>query len=157
VAEFDGLSGSAKQTKVLDACGLKRAPLSSLAAGNALNEEVACRLLAAMKQHSKPVKPKHLGAIGKESLKARFEGLGIQPESFTYKLRYGETDGIPWVQETAFSYCPEAEGRRLVTGVNWSLGILNPFRELGRFGRNLDDVLSEIYAGPNNPIVLFLH
>jgi DNA topoisomerase VI subunit B len=157
VAEFDGLTGSAKQTRVLDETGLKRAALAGLAGDHEIDAAAAGRLLAAMKEHSRPVKPKRLGVFGEDNLRRRFEATGCQPESFTYKKREGETDGIPWVQETAFGYCPGAKSRRLVTGVNWSPGILNPFRELGRFGRSLDGVLQDRRVGPSEPVILLLH
>jgi hypothetical protein len=158
VAEFDGLTGTAKQTRVLDEAGMKRVPLSALAGPDEVDAEAAGRLLAAMKKHSKPVKAKRLGVIGKESLRRRFESLGCQAESFKYKPRTGETDGIPWIQETAFGYCPgRVKSRRLVTGVNWSPGIINPFRELGRFGQSLDGVLEQLRAGRGEPVVLLLH
>jgi hypothetical protein len=84
--------------------------------------------------------------------------LGCQPESFQHKTSCGETDGIPWLQETAFGYLPEKGARRrFVTGVNWSPGIVNPFRELGRFGENLDGVLERLWAGRDEPVVLLLH
>ena len=38
-----------------------------------------------------------------------------------------------------------------MTGVNWSPGILNPFRELGRFGQSLDSLLSEQRASFDEP------
>jgi DNA topoisomerase VI subunit B len=157
VAEFDGLSSTAKQTKVLDETGLKRASLTSLAGGSAIDAAAASKLLDAMKRHSKPIKPARLGAIGRDMLMGRFEALGCQPESIQYKKSLGEMDGIPWVQETAFGYCPTKTRRRLITGVNWSPGIINPFRELGRFGQSLDSVLESLRAGREEPVILFLH
>ena len=41
---------------------------------------------------------------------------------------------------------------RLVTGVNWSPGIVNPFRELGRFGMSLDTVLTRQRVDRDDPI-----
>jgi hypothetical protein len=41
--------------------------------------------------------------------------------------------------------------------VNWSPGIINPFRELGRYGYGLDTVLEQCRAGRDEPIVLLLH
>jgi DNA topoisomerase VI subunit B len=157
VAEFDGLTSTAKQTKVLDETGLKRCALRALAGNGEVDAAAAGRLLCAMRKHSKPVKPKRLGVIGKDVLRNRFEALGCQPASFTYKQRFGETDGIPWVQETAFGYCPAARSRRFVTGVNWSPGIINPFRELGHLGQSLDGVLAQLRAGKDQPIALLLH
>jgi DNA topoisomerase VI subunit B len=157
VAEFDGLAGTAKQTRVLDAVGLKRAPLSALAGDREVDAQAAGRLLAAMQAQSKPVQAKRLGALGHDVLKRRFVALGCQPESFTYKKTAGETDGIPYLQETAFGYCPGADGRRLITGVNWSPGIVNPFRQLGRFGLSLDTVLANLRADEDEQVVLLLH
>jgi DNA topoisomerase VI subunit B len=157
VAEFDGLTATVKQTRVLDETGLKRAPLAALAGDNEVDVKAAGRLLAAMKKHSKPVRPKRLGVIGGGVLRARFGALGCQPESFNYKRSFGETDGIPWVQETAFGYRPKAEARRLITGVNWSPGIVNPFRKLGHLGSSLDGVLERLRAGREEPVVLLLH
>jgi hypothetical protein len=79
-------------------------------------------------------------------------------ESFQYKRTGGCTDNIPWVIETAFGWCPE-EGsrRRLVTGVNWSGSIVNPFRVLGRFGASLDTILSQQRADADEPVILVLH
>jgi hypothetical protein len=65
-------------------------------------------------------------------------------------------DGLPYAVEIAFSYCPDAQGRRLVTGVNFSIGIRNPFQQLG-FIENLSALLARRYAGQDEPIVLVLH
>ena len=78
-------------------------------------------------------------------------------ESFQYKKVLGTTDGVPWVIETAFGWCPQAQSRRLVTGVNWSPGIINPFRELGEFGASLDTILSQQRADHDEPVILVLH
>lgn len=142
---------------MLDGLGLKRSPLSDLAGPDGINAEGARQLLAAMQRHSKPVKAQRLGVIGKDHLRRRFEAAGCQPESFTYKARSGETDGLPWVQETAFGYCPQVKVRRFVTGVNWSPGILNPFRELGKFGQSLDGVLERLRVGKGEPVIVLLH
>ncbi len=78
VAEFRGLSGSAKQKKVLDDTGLHRAPLSSLVTETGIDTEVVIALLTAMKAHSKPVKPPALGVIGKDHLRrARGVATGV--------------------------------------------------------------------------------
>ena len=78
-------------------------------------------------------------------------------DSFQYKKITDTTDDIPWVVETAFGWCPDADNRRLITGVNWSPGIINPFRELGNFGRSLDTILSEQRASQDEPVILVLH
>ena len=54
-------------------------------------------------------------------------------------------------------WCPQIDGRRMVTGVNWSPGIVNPFRQLGRCGDSLDTVLQQQRCGRDEPIILVLH
>ena len=78
-------------------------------------------------------------------------------ESFEYRRVMRVEDGIPWVIETAFAWCPKAKQRRLITGVNWSPGILNPFRELGRFGTSLDTILTRARCDTDDPVILVLH
>ena len=146
VAEFRGLSGSAKQKAVLESLGLVRAPLSDLIADKAVDPVKAASLLRAMQAHSKPVKPALLGAIGEAHFKARFEGLGCEMESFDYrKVEDYDDEGIPFLIETAFGWLGDkAENkRRLVSGVNWSPGIINPFRQLGAYGQALDSILEK--------------
>jgi hypothetical protein len=157
VAEFRGLSGTAKQKKVLEATGLGRASLSTLRNGDGLDAGLVATLLRAMQEQSRPVKPAQLGVIGEAHLRQRFEAAGCQMESFDFKRVAGCTDGIPWVIETGFGWCPDACQRRLVTGVNWSPGIINPFRVLGRFGASLDTVLSQQRADADEPVILVLH
>jgi DNA topoisomerase VI subunit B len=160
VAEFRGLSGTAKQKAVLEATGITRTPLSGLVKGRDLDRKAIARLLAAMQQHSKPVKPAALGVIGRDHLARRFEALGCDMKVFSYSKALGEEGGLPFVIETAFAMRAEEkedEGRVLVAGVNWSPGILNPFRELGHMGRSLDEVLEEKRISRGDPIVLVLH
>jgi hypothetical protein len=155
VSEFRELSGSTKQKVVLESTGLARQPLSIFVKNGSVDGRLACSLLEAMKRESKPVQPQMLGAIGKEHLETRFRSYGYDPNSFRYK-RIFLADPIPEVYEFAFGYCPEHERRRIVAGVNWSPGILNPFRSIGR-GYSMDSILSEAMAGPNEPIIVFLH
>jgi hypothetical protein len=157
VTEFRGLSGTAKQKKVLEATGLGRASLSALRNGDGLDAELVAKLLSAMQEQSRPVKPAQLGVIGEAHLRRRFEDAGCEMESFDFKRVAGCTDGIPWVIETGFGWCPDASQRRLVTGVNWSPGIINPFRMLGRFGASLDTILSQARADADEPVILVLH
>ncbi|MDR3639634.1 MAG: hypothetical protein P4L84_37890 [Isosphaeraceae bacterium] len=156
VQEFRGLSGTAKQKAVLEAAGLQRARLTDLwdRGPDARN-----RLLAAMQDHSRPVKPTDLGVIGREHLSRRLEEMGCVMESFTYRKAEGTDDGVPWVLEAAFGWLGEgaAPARRFVAGVNWSPGIVNPFRQLGRFGVSLDAILEQQRAGHREPVALVLH
>ena len=76
VAEFRGLTGSAKQKVVLGATGLARTNLSALANGTGMRTDLIEPLLAAMKEPTKPVKPAALGVIGKDHFRKRFEVVG---------------------------------------------------------------------------------
>jgi DNA topoisomerase VI subunit B len=158
ISEFDGLTGSAKQKKVLESTGMARDSLSVLSNGRGLQMDRVANLLKAMQDHTKPVKPTRLGPIGKDHIRQQVEAMGAKMESFKYtKVLLDEVDGVPWIIETAFAWCPESDRRRLVSGVNWSPGILNPFRTLGGYGRSLESVLSNQRATSDEPVVFLLH
>jgi len=108
-----------------------------------------------MQRESQPVKPRALGVIGKDHIEAKFQEAGGVPESFRYK-RVLSDDPLLEVLEFGFGYCPSQEGRRLVTGVNWSPAIVNPFRRLSDY-RSMEQILQEAWAGPGEPIILLLH
>jgi DNA topoisomerase VI subunit B len=154
VTMFRGLSSSAKTKTVLAETGMARTTLADLVAGGHADRAAVASLLNTMKQHSRPVKPAQLGVIGQEHLAARVAGLGAKMESFTYKKLTGETGGLPWVVEAAFAWCPGRGRRRLVTGVNWSPGIVNPFRQVG--WDSLDSLLERQRADEDCAVVLHL-
>jgi len=161
IVEFRGLSGSAKQKAVLDATGLVRTPLSALVTSDGLQHDRVAQLLSAMKEESKRIKPEMLGLIGKEHLAKRFEAAGCVMESFTYKRKLDHDEaGLPEVVECAFGWRGEnaKDRRRIVTGVNWSPGIVNPFRKLGTsYGDGLAALLEKQYAGASEPVIFLLH
>jgi hypothetical protein len=46
----------------------------------------------------------------------------------------------------------------MVTGLNFSASVgANPFRELGDRQQGLDGLLSAQYAGPDEPVIVFVH
>ena len=154
VSEFRGLSGTAKQKAVLAEAGASRMSLREFFDGGRFAE-----LLASMRRHSRAVKPADLGIIGKGHLAAKFKAAGAAAESFEYRRTLLTTDdGLPQVIEAAFGFCPKAKERRQVVGVNWSVGIVNPFRSLGSYGKSLDSILTEQRAGDRSePVIFFLH
>lgn len=159
VAEFRGLSSTTKQKSIAAATGMARARLSDLWDGDRLDIEAIETLLTAMQAESRPVKPADLGVIGRGHLSRRLSEMGCVAESFDYRKKEGTHDGVPWVVEAAFGWLGDGStaDRNLVTGVNWSPGILNPFRELGRYGQSLDSILEQQRAGRREPVVLVLH
>ena len=159
ISEFRGLSGSAKQKLVLDEVGASRLSLPQFFGnGDRVNDGRIGKLLTAMQRHSNPVNPLDLGCIGRDHLAARFKAAGAAPETFQYRRVPGETDGIPDIIETAFGYCPDgADERRIITGLNWSPAIGNPFRSLGPYGESLDTILAEQRSGHDEPIIFVMH
>jgi len=161
VKEFRGLTGTAKQKAVLEATGLARTNLSDLTNGEGLRHDVVARLLTAMQKQSKPVKPAALGVIGKDHIARRFQDLGCEMDSFEYgKVLEVDDEGLPTVIETAFGWRGEQcqDERRIITGVNWTASIVNPFRTLGSsYGDGLAALLEKQYAGSDEPIVFLLH
>ena len=91
--------------------------------------------------------------------RAKFKALGVAPETFDYRKAEFEHEGLPYVAEVAFGYCPKGEDdRRIITGVNWSPAIGDdPFRRLGPAGESLDGILTKQRAGRAEPIVVVLH
>ena len=163
ISEFRGMTATAKQKEMLAETGASRASLRSFFGPDKVNVGNIERLLAALKKHSKPVPPAQLGIIGKDHFYRRMEAAGGDPRTFTYKKSLGETGGIPRVIEFAFGIhrdglaAARGPGRRIITGVNWSPGINNPFRYLGRGFSGLDALLEETRANTTQPIIAALH
>jgi len=180
LAEFDGLTGSAKRSRVLGDAGLKRMRLSELAADGKLDTDRITKLLAAMQRHTRPVKSQGLGLIGEDHFKARILEMGCLPESFQYekeldkppKVKTDENGEdqkprfLPCVVESAFGWRREkseerrgifVDRRRIFAGVNWSAAIKNPFRNFGSTGEGLEADLNKLKAGGYEPIIFALH
>jgi hypothetical protein len=100
VSEFRGLSGTAKAKAICEAASASRMSLSEFY-GDGAGEGMSA-LLAEMRERSRPVKPKDLGAIGKDHLAAKFESVGVAPETFDYRRAEFEHDGLPYLAEAAF-------------------------------------------------------
>jgi DNA topoisomerase VI subunit B len=164
VAEFRGMCGTAKQKAALAETGASHVSLHDFFGRKKANTKNIAKLLAAMKRHSKPVQPADLGVIGKDHLYRMMEEAGGDPKTFTYNRTFGETGGIPRVIEFAFGVHREGLGnagrapsRKVITGVNFSPGINNPFRQLGRGGEGLDGIFSEVRANTTQPVIVVLH
>jgi len=159
ISEFRGLSRSGKQKLVLDETGAARQALTEFV-GDGQDTQAAAQLLAALKKHTRPVKPKDLGIIGREHLLARCLLAGVNEKTFRYKSVVGETaEGLPVVIETTFGWCPKGRPvRRIIAGVNWSPALgSNPFRDFGRTGEGLEHLLAEQRASSAEPIVFVVH
>jgi hypothetical protein len=119
VRQFRGLSGTAKAKAICEAAGAGRMSLAQFY-GDGDGERVGS-LLSEMRKQSRPVKPRDLGAIGEAHLLAKFETAGAAPESFNFKKSEIEHDGVPYLMEAAFGFCPKGpDKRRIIAAVNWS-------------------------------------
>jgi hypothetical protein len=165
LSEFRGLSATKKQKAILAELGVSHRSLREFFGIDKVNRSGISTLLAAMKRHSEPVKPKHLGVIGKEHLMARFIAAGGEEATFRYERREGVSDqGIPYVVEFAFGLhraALEDNGvtvrRKIVTGANWSAAINNPFRSFGREHEGLENTLAKVRANSTQPVICALH
>jgi len=172
VREFDGLSGSRKQARVLADSGLHRVRLSELVHDGGFDTGRIRNLLHAMQQQSRPVTPARLGFLGEEHLRTRLLDLGVRPESFRYSRRTSPAKckdpaaadtadtrvSVPWVLESAFGWkADDDEERSIFAGTNWSAALGNPFRTFGDTGEGLETVLADMRATRYEPIVFVLH
>jgi DNA topoisomerase VI subunit B len=161
ISEFRGLSGTAAQRKVLEEVGCARKSLAEFFGVKKVNRTGIANLLASMRKHSKPVKPKHLGVIGADHFRQRFLEVGGNADTFNYQQRKGiDANGIPYIVEVAFGLHQSAltDGgansipSTLITGANWSVGIGNPFRRFGSTGAGLEATLSKVRADSRSVI-----
>ena len=157
IGEFNGLSGSAKGAKILDQVGLARVTIGDLFNVAGKPKPSIARLLAAMRDESRAVKPAELGVIGEEHLRKRFAAHGGNLETFTYKRVLTTDSDIPVVIEAAFAYAHDCQRRLLFTGVNFSPAILNPFRQLGPSGEGLERVLAGQRVESKDPVLVAVH
>jgi hypothetical protein len=167
LAEFCGLSGTGVQRKILNEVGCSHMSLKNFFGVERVNQAGVAALLAAMKRHSKPVKPARLGIIGREHLKERFLAAGGNAETFKYERRPGTNDdAIPYVVEFAFGLHQTGleprpgvaqVRRKIVTGANFSAAIGNPFRRFGSTGEGLDATLTKVRANASSPVICVLH
>ena len=134
VAEFAGLSGSAKQKAVTDAAGLTGATLQDLVHSGAINLDAVRRLLHAMQEAARPVRPEALGVLGEDHLSRRLvEEFGASAEGVRYKRIIGEASGLPFMLEVAFAINTDEYAdcdRELAVMLNWTPTLRPPMQEL---------------------------
>lgn len=123
VAQFAGLSGTAKQKAVTEAAGIG-SRLAEIVTDTDIDMEAVHRLQVAMQEASTPPKPEAIGVLGRERLRTWIDAQG-EASDFTYQKRTGRLtiDGEcvewPYVLEVAFAVMTEGE-RRVYLGINWS-------------------------------------
>jgi DNA topoisomerase VI subunit B len=154
VSEFRGLSGSLKARDICEAVGGTRQTLAGFFGDG--NRDRISALAAAMREASRPIKPRDLGLVGHDHILANFEGFGVGRGSFKYKCGDVVVDGVPYLVEVAFGYISGSTRlRRIVTGINWSPAIDDPFRQLSEW-KSLSALLSDLMATASEPVVVFV-
>ena len=103
IADFRGLSATAKTKAICDSLSLSRRSLGRRGPSIRRSSPGCC---ARMKEGSRAPKPKDLGVIGRDHLLQRFIAAGAQEDSFDYQMSAFEHDGLPYVVEIAFAYAP---------------------------------------------------
>ena len=156
VSEFRGLSGTAKQKARARRDRAAREPLLDLVAGDELDRELIGKLLAAMQANSKPVKPtaRHHRP---RPFPAALRGVGCEMESFDYQMVKDTTDGVPWVVETAFGWCPESMSGAWSPASTGRPASSIRSANLGQVGQSLDTILTQQRADADEPVILVLH
>ncbi|HLK13157.1 MAG TPA: ATP-binding protein [Candidatus Binatia bacterium] len=153
VAEFAGLSGTAKQKAVTGSVGLTGARLEDLVVDGDLDMGKLTALLRSMQAVSRPVKPAALGVIGERHLRAHLvESWNVTEESFRYAKQLGTTaHGLPFVVETAFGVRQDDAPRQVLSGVNFS-----PLIDAETF-RFVMGLLGSQRIDAHDPVVLVVH
>ena len=158
IAGFRGFARSSARKPILEALALDRKPLTQFATPDGVDREQTDRLLKHLQHQSRTTDPMKLGLIGKERIGQRLAQSGYHMSTFKYHRLIGhDRHGLPRLFETAFAYHPDSQRRLLLTGINWSASLINPFRQLGSVYTGLDSHLQELRAGEREPIALLVH
>ena len=158
IANFRGLSSTVRQKEILSTLNLTGAKLSDLAANGDVNRELAVRLLDAMKAASREVKPQALGIIGEEHIRREFLVRECNGASIRYKKFVGvDSHARPYVVEAAFGVFEDADAEReVVTGLNFSPCLADPFNELTPW-ESLSAKLEKNYVSQDSPCLALVH
>jgi hypothetical protein len=155
VAEFRGLSSSAKQKAVTTSAGLSGAYLHDLVEDRDVALACVNRLLTAMQRESREVKAEALGALGETHVATYLSThYQVEPMSLKYRKLVGVTEGLPFVLEVACGwYSTETTakaGRRNLIGINWTPALKPPFVELPA-------LLGDARVDTFDPVIVLVH
>ncbi len=163
IAQFRGMKPTDKQKLVLHALGAGHMSLYQFyGSEKKVNHPRIEKLLGLLQEHTRPVRPEMLGVIGEEHLRQMLVNAGGEPKSVKYIVIPGVKNGVPRMFEIAT--CPFKEwvdggkepDRLLITGVNFSATLKNPFDELRGFA-GLSDLLATLRAGESAPVIVCIH
>ena len=165
VAQFRGMSSTERQRQVVRELGASHMSLLRFfGSESAVKHQRMERLLRLLQQHTRPVRPELLGVIGEDHLRRLCAIVGGESKSFKYFRTADYGDGTtPYVVEIAT--CPYKKwvsgkeggrGRHLITGINFSATLENPFQTF-RGMEGLDEILTEMRAGSSAPVIVCVH
>jgi DNA topoisomerase VI subunit B len=154
---FHGLKRTGTRGAILEKLDLSGMKLHDLVIeGGGLDPDVIASLLTAMQDAARPVQPTRFGLLGDAHLTAWLTRHGCQDIVYAKTLDVDE-NGRPFVVETAFGYRPSASARLIVTGINSSPCLGDPFRELDENETSLADLLGESYLHEDSPTMVIVH
>jgi hypothetical protein len=151
VAEFAGLAGTQYRKRVLDDAQIG-GTLRDMVVNGEVPLEPARQLLAAMRKHSRVIKPTALGVIGEEHVRAILLRLDTAEDSLKYKKVAGfDDDGLPYVIEIGFGIRNDDDAaRRIVAGLNWSPVLKLPSGQLS-------NIIADSRIDAHDPVILLVH
>jgi hypothetical protein len=164
IAQFRGMSATDRQKHILRELRAAHMSLQEFFGSEAqVNHERMKKLLGLVQKHTRPVRPELLGVIGEEHLRRLMTGVGGELKGFKYFASPGrDADGVPYMVEIAT--CPykrwvtgkEAPERKLITGINFSATLENPFSTF-RGMEGMEEILTELRAGKYAPVIVSVH
>jgi hypothetical protein len=166
IAQFRGMSATDKQKQILRELGATHKSLHRFfGSETCVDHRCMHKLLRLVQKQTRPVRPELLGVIGDEHLRRLSLDLGGEPKSFKYFISPGhDNKRLPYVVEIATCAFKEwvtgtgknAQTRKLITGVNFSATLENPFSTF-RGMEGMEEILSELRAGKYAPVIVCVH
>ena len=135
IAQFRGMKPTDKQKLVLRELGVAHMSLYQFyGSEKKVNHQRMEKLLGLLQEHTRPVRPELLGVIGEEHLRQMLVNAGGEPKSFKYIVSSGfeerravhGRDCVLSVQAMG-RWRKQHRDRLLITGVNFSATLENPF------------------------------
>jgi len=163
--DFVGLKSTQKTAEIVKQLALARVTLADLLRAPDCGGSIY-GLLEEMQAATKPVNANALGRLGGDHVTEIAHWCGVSDHAkVEYVKETFEAGGLPDVAEVAFAYFGtdededgESLSRVLITGLNFSPAITDPFRDLGSgFKGSLDTLLAAQRADADDPVFVFVH
>jgi Histidine kinase-, DNA gyrase B-, and HSP90-like ATPase len=165
VAQFRGMSATERQKRILRELSAAHTSLSRFFGSEMeVNHRRMKKLLGLVQKHTRKVRPELLGVVGEEHFRRLSTAADGEEQSFKYFLSPGHDEaGLPYVVEIATCAFKQwvrgkerAPGRLLITGVNFSATIENPFESFKGM-EGMEEILADARAGKYAPVIVCVH